>query len=293
MCGPLRCPRCGSSFISGKPAEKTLRGGAQGHTGTDWSRDPTPVPRSLSPVCPPEGRGAVVRGLKPRAHRQSREGGQPPAPEEGGRTRWVSGGEGAARAAPWAQALGLPWVSVSGATGCPSSGEGGPRPGEAHQRASALLGLGPLQVGLGSGRGPFPKRLRSGPVRSLSNFTSKVTRLRMLRLRLGVTTDRAAPRPRSARGRGFWAPAGRRPRPFPAARAGHSGTCRPRAHAVHGASAAPRPLADARCPARGGLAVLGQRGRGRHVMFGCRLRPSHRPSRRERTEIAREPPGPR
>ncbi|XP_032981915.1 t-SNARE domain-containing protein 1 isoform X7 [Rhinolophus ferrumequinum] len=27
-------------------------------------------------------------------------------------------------------------------------------------------------------------------------------------------------------------------------------------------------------------------------MFGCRLRPSHRPSRPERTEIAREPPGP-
>lgn len=248
MRGPLRCPRCGSWFISGKPAEKTLRGGAQGHPGTDWPRDPTPVPRSLSPVCLQEGRGAVVRSLKPRAHRQSREGGQPPAPEEGGRTRWVSGGQGPpalrllagkgplARAAPWAQALGLPWVSVSRATGCPPSGERGPRPGEAHQRASALLGLGPLQVGLGSGRGPFPKRLRSGPVRSLSNFTFKVTRLRMLRLRLGGDDGSAAPRPRSARGRGFWAPAGRRPRPFPAARAGHSGTCRPRAHAVHGAS---------------------------------------------------------
>lgn len=94
MCGPLRCPRCGSWFISAKPAEKTLRGEAQGHTSSDWPRDATPVPGSLSPVCLQEGRGAVVRRLKPRARRQSRGGGQTPAPEEGGRTRWLSGGQG-------------------------------------------------------------------------------------------------------------------------------------------------------------------------------------------------------
>lgn len=61
MCGPLRCPRCGSWFISAKPAEKTLRGEAQGHTSSDWPRDATPVPGSLSPVCL-RGAGAPSSG---------------------------------------------------------------------------------------------------------------------------------------------------------------------------------------------------------------------------------------
>lgn len=102
----------------------------------------------------------------------------------------AAGGAGAARAAPWAQALGLPWVSVSGATGCPAAGEGGPRRGEAHRRAPALLRLGPLRVGRGSGR---RRSLRSGPVRSLSSVTFHVTRPRTLRLRLGGDEDAAVP----------------------------------------------------------------------------------------------------
>lgn len=88
---------------------------------------------------------------------------------------------------PWAP-LGL---SVRGDR-LPRCGEGGPRLGEAHQRGSALR-LGPLRVALGSGRGPFLKSLRSGPVRSLSNFTFNVTRLRMRRLTLAGDDEPAVP----------------------------------------------------------------------------------------------------
>lgn len=161
VCGALSSPRCGSWFIRGETgSEMTLR--VQGHTGTSprlLLRFPGPFLHCVTrrAGAPSFGRREAW-GLESWALQAEPVGrsAAPPPRKDGASGRVpggqvlvctaAAGGEGAAQAATWAQALRLPSVSVSGATAGSSS-------------ASALLPLGPLRVGLGPGRGPFPESL--------------------------------------------------------------------------------------------------------------------------------------
>lgn len=166
-----------------------------------------------------------------------------------------AGGKGAARAATQAQAFPLLWASVSAQTSRrPPFAERGPRPGTARQRAPRA----PRQTSPSTS--PRLRARRQARGRERDAVSALVSEGFLAQ----PATVRGRFRPPAARGTlGIRVP-GRAP--F---------TTRPRPR---------RPLADARRP--------GQRdGRGRHVTFGRRLRPTHRPSCQERTECARQLPG--